>query len=135
MALKVILQVFHVFCSYLHLATHGQLSNGNTEDSFTLFGDGTKATISDIKEWTLKNVDLVVLSACQTGLGTKLGTGVEILGLGYQMQAAGAREAIASLWKVDDAGTQALMEAFYSKLKKRQCHYCRSITQGTDDDD
>ncbi len=102
----------------LHLATHGQLSNGNAEDSFILFGDGTKATISDIKEWTLKNVDLVVLSACQTGLGRTLGSGVEILGLSYQMQAAGTRVAIASLWKVDDAGTQALMDAFYGELQK-----------------
>ncbi|PZO36770.1 MAG: hypothetical protein DCF19_20550 [Pseudanabaena frigida] len=102
----------------LHLATHGQLFNGKPEDSFILFGDGTKATISDIRDWALTNVDLVVLSACQSGLGTKLGTGVEILGLGYQMQAAGARVAIASLWKVDDAGTQVLMDVFYGELKK-----------------
>ena len=102
----------------LHLATHGQLSTGNPEDSFILFGDGTKATISDIREWALTNVDLVVLSACQSGLSSKLGNGVEILGLGYQMQAAGARVAIASLWKVSDEGTQALMDAFYSELQK-----------------
>ncbi|WP_190315913.1 CHAT domain-containing protein [Pseudanabaena sp. UWO310] len=102
----------------LHLATHGQLSNGRPEDSFILFGDGTKATIADINGWALTNVDLVVLSACQSGLGSKLGTGVEILGLGYQMQRAGARVAIASLWKVDDAGTQALMDAFYGELQK-----------------
>jgi CHAT domain-containing protein len=102
----------------LHLATHGQLSTGDPKDSFIIFGDGEKATISDIRRWSLTNVDLVVLSACQSGLGAKLGSGVEILGLGYQMQAAGARVAIASLWKVDDAGTQALMEAFYDELKK-----------------
>ena len=60
----------------------------------------------------------MVLSACQSGLSSKLGNGVEILGLGYQMQAAGARVAIASLWKVSDEGTQALMDAFYSELQK-----------------
>ncbi|GBO54459.1 hypothetical protein APA_2407 [Pseudanabaena sp. lw0831] len=102
----------------LHLATHGQLSTGDPKNSFILFGDGEKATISDIRKWVLTNVDLVVLSACQSGIGAKLGSGVEILGLGYQMQAAGARVAIASLWKVDDAGTQALMESFYGELKK-----------------
>ena len=102
----------------LHLATHGELSIGSPEDSFILFGNGDKATIREIKDWSLSNIDLVILSACQTGLGKKLGSGVEILGLGYQMQTAGARVAIASLWQVDDSGTQALMEAFYSELQK-----------------
>jgi CHAT domain-containing protein/tetratricopeptide (TPR) repeat protein len=102
----------------LHLATHGQLSVGTPEDSFILFGNGEKATIREIQDWSLSNVDLVILSACQSGIGSKLGTGVEILGLGYQMQAAGARVAIASLWKVNDAATQALMTAFYGELQK-----------------
>ncbi|MFM7599662.1 MAG: CHAT domain-containing protein, partial [Pseudanabaena sp.] len=102
----------------LHLATHGQLSVGTPEDSFILFGNGEKATIKEIQDWSLKDVDLVILSACQSGIGKKLGTGIEILGLGYQMQSAGARVAIASLWKVDDAGTQALMTAFYGELQK-----------------
>ncbi|GBO56441.1 hypothetical protein APA_4777 [Pseudanabaena sp. lw0831] len=58
-----------------------------------------------------------MLSACETGVG-KLGDGVEILGFGYQVQKAGAKNAIASLWKVDDAGTQALMAAFYREFQK-----------------
>ena len=102
----------------LHLATHGKLLIGTPEDSFIVFGNGEQVTIGELKDWSLKNVDLVVLSACQSGLGSKLGTGIEVLGLGYQMQAAGARVSIASLWTVDDAGTQALMEAFYTELKK-----------------
>jgi CHAT domain-containing protein len=57
------------------------------------------------------------LSACQTGVD-KLGDGVEILGFGYQVQRAGAKNEIASLWFVNDEGTQALMEAFYRELKK-----------------
>ncbi|MEQ8467087.1 CHAT domain-containing protein [Coleofasciculus sp. E1-EBD-02] len=98
----------------LHFATHGAIVVGTPEESFILFGDGTPVTIADVRNWNLNNVDLVVLSACETGLGGNLGTGAEILGLGYQMQRAGARAAIASLWTVDDGGTQALMNAFYA---------------------
>ncbi|MFM7886439.1 MAG: CHAT domain-containing protein, partial [Pseudanabaena sp.] len=102
----------------LHLATHGQLLIGSPEDSFILCGNNDKVTVGELKDWNLKNVDIVVLSACQSGLGGKLGSGIEILGLGYQMQSAGARVAIASLWEVYDAGTQALMSAFYQELKR-----------------
>jgi len=102
----------------LHLATHGKLLVGTPEDSFIVFGNGEQVTIGELKDWKLQNVDLVVLSACESGLGSKLGTGIEVLGLGYQMQAAGARVSIASLWTVDDAGTQALMAAFYTELQK-----------------
>ncbi len=102
----------------VHLATHAAFVVGTPDDSFILFGNGDRITLRDIQTWSLKNVDLVVLSACETGLGGKLGNGEEILGLGYQMQRAGARAAIASLWTVDDGGTQALMNTFYANLKK-----------------
>ena len=98
----------------LHFATHGAIVVGTPEESFILFGDGTPVSITDVRNWNLNNVDLVVLSACETGLGGNLGTGAEILGLGYQMQRAGAKAAIASLWTVDDGGTQTLMNAFYA---------------------
>jgi CHAT domain-containing protein len=101
----------------VHLATHGKLVNGSPEDSFIVFGDGEHATLRDIENWSLSNVDLVVLSACQTGLGEKSANGQEILGLGYQMQLAGAKAIMASLWAVSDGGTQALMDAFYAALK------------------
>ncbi|MGH1397071.1 MAG: CHAT domain-containing protein, partial [Trichormus sp.] len=100
----------------LHLATHGMLVSGNPEDSFILFGDGERVTLKDIENWSLPNVDLVVLSACQTGLGKQLGNGQEILGLGYQIQLTGAKASIASLWAVSDGGTQALMNNFYTTL-------------------
>ena len=99
----------------IHFATHAAFVPGVPEDSFILFGNGDKPTLADIKNWSLHNVDLVVLSACQTGLGG-FGNGEEILGLGYQFQRAGARAAIASLWQVSDGGTQTLMDAFYTAL-------------------
>ena len=104
--------------SIVHLATHAALVLGTPNDSFILFGNGERITLADMQKWSLKNVDLVVLSACETGLSGKLGNGEEILGLGYQMQRAGARAAIASLWQVSDGGTQVLMNAFYAALNK-----------------
>jgi CHAT domain-containing protein/tetratricopeptide (TPR) repeat protein len=101
----------------IHLATHAMFVTGQPEDSFILLGNGDTITMPDIKTLNLLNVDLVVLSACQTGIGGKLGNGEEILGFGYQIQETGAKAAIASLWKVDDGGTQALMTAFYTALQ------------------
>lgn len=101
----------------LHFATHAEFNTGAPDNSFIIFGNGDKIRLSELTDWQIPNVELIVLSACQTGVG-KLGTGVEILGFGYQVQKIGAKNAIASLWSVDDAGTQALMEAFYKELKK-----------------
>ena len=104
----------------IHLATHGKFVVGRAETSFILLGNRQSdiVTLDEIKNLTMNNVDLVVLSACETGVGGKLGNGEEILGLGYQFQRAGARAAIASLWQIDDGGTQVLMNAFYAALQK-----------------
>ncbi|OYQ64227.1 hypothetical protein B9G53_12815 [Pseudanabaena sp. SR411] len=101
----------------LHLASHAEFNTGIPDNSFIIFGNGDKILLNEISDWQIPNIDLIILSACQTGIG-KLGDGVEVLGFGYQVQKAGAKSAIASLWKVDDAGTQALMEAFYGELQK-----------------
>ncbi len=100
----------------LHLATHAEFNIGAPEKSFIIFGNGDRISLNEITDWQIPNVELIVLSACQTGTGT-LENGVEILGFGYQVQKAGAKNAIASLWKVDDAGTQSLMAAFYKELQ------------------
>jgi len=77
---------------------------GQPEESFILFGDGDRVTLRDVATWSLPDVDLIVLSACETGVGGQLGNGEEILGFGYQMQKTGARAAVASLWAVSDGG-------------------------------
>lgn len=115
--------------SVVHLATHAAFVAGQPEESFILFGNGDRATLRDVKKWRLPNVDLVVLSACETGLGDKLGDGREILGFGYQMQQTSARAAIASLWKVSDGGTQALMDAFYAALQNNKMTKAEALRQ------
>jgi CHAT domain-containing protein len=115
--------------SVVHLATHAAFVVGQPEESFILFGDGDRATLRDVETWNLPNVDLVVLSACETGLGDKLGDGKEILGFGYLMQKTGARAAISSLWKVSDGGTQALMNVFYEALKENDITKVEALQQ------
>ena len=102
----------------VHLATHATFASGTPEDSFILFGDGSRANLNALKSWNIPKVDLIVLSACETAVGDELGSGEEILGFGYLMQQAGADAAIASLWQVSDGGTQSLMDAFYAALRQ-----------------
>jgi filamentous hemagglutinin family protein len=113
----------------IHLATHAVFMPGKPEDSFILFGNGARLTLAGVRDWSLKNVDLLVLSACETAMGEVLGSGEEILGFGYLMQQGGARAAIASLWSVDDGGTQALMDIFYTMLKRPNMTKAEALRQ------
>jgi CHAT domain-containing protein/Tfp pilus assembly protein PilF len=69
-------------------------------------------TALEVSEMELPKLELVVLSACETGLGKSAG-GEGLLGLQRAFAVAGARTVVASLWEVDDKATQALMSDFY----------------------
>lgn len=115
----------------LHLATHAKFVVGQPEESFILFSDEERWTLADFREGllTLTRVDLVVLSACETAVDNTFGNGEEILGFGYLMETAGARAAMASLWAVDDGGTQILMHEFYDGLVRGNLSKVEALRQ------
>ncbi len=95
--------------SGLILAGVKQQTSGEGED-----GVLTAFEMAGLDLWGTK---LVVLSACETGLGdVKRGEGV--YGLRRALVLAGSESQVMSLWKVSDAGTRDLMIAYYSRLQK-----------------
>lgn len=108
----------------LHFATHGLLNSKHPELSGIILSlldergnpsDGF-LRLQDIYNLRLP-VDLVVLSACNTGLGKDV-KGEGLIGLTRGFMYAGAARVVASLWKVDDEATAELMSRFYQKMFK-----------------
>jgi CHAT domain-containing protein len=106
--------------SVLHLGTHFSLRPGNALRSFLVLGDGSRLTLDRINALDFTGIELVTLSACQTGMGGAVtDDGREIEGLSAIVQRRGAKEVIASLWRVEDAGTALLMHSFYTSLSNK----------------
>jgi CHAT domain-containing protein/Tfp pilus assembly protein PilF len=108
----------------VHFATHGLLNSARPELSGLVFSlldregkpqDGF-LRLHEIYNLQL-NADLVVLSACESGLGKEI-KGEGLIGLTRGFMYAGAPRVVASLWTVDDYATAELMKLFYQRMLK-----------------
>jgi len=101
-----------------HLATHGELSADDPMSSAMLVpgsGEDGRLEVREVFGLDL-HARLVVLSACETGLG-KLTRGDELVGLQRAFLYAGTPAVVTTLWKVDDKATFELVRAFYTRLE------------------
>ncbi len=112
----------------VHFATHGLLDDftgGGLPGALALAPEalnqgkeeGTNGLLTASEIFGLKlNAELVVLSACNTGVGRITGDGV--IGLSRSLISAGANSVIVSLWSIPDATTASLMTEFYQRLQQ-----------------
>ncbi len=101
----------------LHLGTHFELRPGNALRSTLLLGDGSHLNLDEIARFDFRGLELVTLSACQTGVsGAVRDDGREVEGLSAVVQRRGARRVVASLWAVEDVSTARLMQHLYQSL-------------------
>ncbi|MBD2615063.1 CHAT domain-containing protein [Nostoc punctiforme FACHB-252] len=106
----------------LHFATHGFLDSTEPELSgivLSLIDKQGKSQRGFLRLTDIFNLnfpaELVVLSACQTGLGEEV-KGEGLVGLTRGLMYAGAARVVVSLWNVDDEATSLLMSQFYSQM-------------------
>ena len=116
--------------SVLHIGTHFSLRPGNTMRSFLVLGDGARLSLESIRQLSFSGLNLVTLSACQTGLGGAVGDdGREIDGLSAIVQQGGAHQVISSLWQVEDKSTAYLMRRLYISLAANGGDGARALQQ------
>ncbi|HRC84059.1 MAG TPA: CHAT domain-containing protein [Thermoanaerobaculia bacterium] len=104
---------------FLHFAVHGDIE-GRSKDQLALVlaptspQDDGRLRMQDVLGLSLR-CDLVVLSACGSGLGEQL-RGEGVIGFSRAFMQAGTPSLLMSLWNVDDVRTAQLMERFYGRL-------------------
>ncbi|MEG4219529.1 CHAT domain-containing protein [Microcoleus sp. Pol12A6] len=109
----------------IHFATHGLANSTNPELSGIILslvdekGNPLNGFLRLTDIFNLKlAADLVVLSACQTGMG-QIVQGEGMVGLTRGFMYAGAQRVVVSLWNVDDEGTATLMSSFYQGMLQK----------------
>jgi len=96
----------------LHFSCHGEFLPDAPLESYLQIGTDERLTAHDVLHHLRLNADLVMMSACESGL-SRVRRGDELVGFTRSFMHAGARALIASLWRVDELSTSFFVHALY----------------------
>lgn len=99
----------------LHFACHGQFNSRNALGSSLTLSAGERLTAGEIIDGFRLDADLVVLSACQSGV-SQVARGDELMGLIRAFMSAGAPSLVVTQWQVADVSTRITMERLHRNL-------------------
>ncbi len=124
---------------WLHLACHGEFDLDDPLRSWLEIGPGERLSAADVLAGFALRAELVVLSACRSGVSRVL-RGDEPMGLVRAFLSAGAQSVLVTLWPVEDTSARLLMERFYRAMLEQEPatdpaaalrvaqHYLRDLT-------
>jgi Uncharacterized protein conserved in bacteria len=117
--------------SVVHIASHFQFAAGDEYRSFLLLGNGQIVTLQQLKDYPdlFRGVELLTLSACNTGAQLPGANGREIDGFAELAQRQGAGAVMASLWAVADFSTAELMANFYQRRERQGLSKAEALRQ------
>ncbi|MCO6161983.1 CHAT domain-containing protein [Flavobacterium sp. NRK F7] len=114
---------FKKYCNQygiIHLSTHGTSGSFSTPATLVFYDD--VMLVNELYGLQDCHPDLVVLSACETGIG-KLQKGEGAISIARAFQYAGAKNVLFSLWKINDFATSEIMTHFYSNYNKQHSFF------------
>lgn len=114
----------HEEYSIIHIASHADINPYDNDYSYIAFTDENKEEIDYLlylnQLYNINlNTDMIVLSACNTGIG-KYSPSEGILSIARGFVRAGTSSVISTLWEIDDHASSQIMEVFYKELSKGQ---------------
>lgn len=122
----------------VHISSHFKIQPGDLARSFLVLGDGTAFSLFDIREEARQSfpngklfagVDLLTLSACDTGISESDADGREVDSFAELAQRFGAASVMATLWSVNECSTAEFMKLFYKNKIDEKMNKAEAIRQ------
>lgn len=121
----------------VHISSHFKVQSGDIARSFLVMGDGTPLSLAQMRDEAKKvpgaqllaGVDLLTLSACETGISEPDGDGKEVDSFTELAQRFGAASVLSTLWAVNECSTAEFMRLFYENKITKKMNKAEAVRQ------